>query len=68
MPKIQKTKTTVSNKNGVKEYNKHFVVIPKLIMDILGWNAGDELRFCIDKEDVISGTAKIQRKCSGVTN
>jgi hypothetical protein len=54
MPKIQRIRTTVSIKSGRKEYTKHVIVIPKWILKILEWEAGDEITFDFDKKDLIS--------------
>jgi|GEM_PF-786647 len=36
-----------------KEYWRHFVVIPKALIDALGWKKGDELEFRLEKDKVI---------------
>jgi len=36
-----------------KEYWKHFVIIPKVLIDALGWKKGDEVEFRLDEGKVI---------------
>jgi len=36
-----------------KEYWRHFVVIPKALVDALGWKKGDEVEFKLENGRVI---------------
>ncbi len=51
MPKIRKVKTKCLTKNGMKEYSKAVITIPKIYLRLLKWNHGDEIKFDIDFED-----------------
>ena len=42
----------VKGKKG-KEYWRHFVIIPKALIDALGWKKGDELEFKLEKGMVV---------------
>jgi AbrB family looped-hinge helix DNA binding protein len=36
-----------------KEYWKHFVIIPKVLINALGWKKGDELEFKLEGGKVL---------------
>jgi AbrB family looped-hinge helix DNA binding protein len=36
-----------------KEYWKHFVIIPKVLIDALGWKKGDEMEFRLEDGKVV---------------
>lgn len=55
MPKIQSFKGSNLLANGKrgKEYYRHFVIIPKVLIDALGWKKGDEVEFKLENGKVV---------------
>jgi len=55
MVRIQAFKGSNKLANGGKgkEYWKHFVIIPKVLIDALGWKKGDELEFKLEGGKVV---------------
>lgn len=59
MPYIQaiKGRNRLANGKLGKEYYRHFVIIPRVLIDALGWKKGDELEF-----KLVNGQVLIKRK------
>lgn len=43
----------LANGRKGKEYWRHFVVIPKALIEALGWKKGDELKFWLKDGEVV---------------
>ena len=61
MPKIQQVRTIISLKNRRKEYVKHTLVIPNIVLKLLEWKAGDEITFDLNKEGLVDGSVKMRK-------
>ena len=65
-PKVQKTRTVIYNKKGErKEYVKYTFTIPKLVMNILGYEKGDDMIVDFDREDLITGFLRLKIRKRG---
>ena len=64
-PKIQEVRTIISTKGGKKEYVKYVFTIPKLVMNILGYEGGDEISVDFNREDLLDGFVRLKIRKRG---
>jgi formylmethanofuran dehydrogenase subunit D len=48
-----KSRNKLADGRNGKEYYRHFVIIPRVLIDALGWKKGDEVEFKLENGKVV---------------
>ncbi|MBN2042337.1 MAG: hypothetical protein JW754_00860 [Candidatus Aenigmarchaeota archaeon] len=62
MPRVVEIKTTKTNKHGIrKEYSKKVIFLPKVVVQLLNLEKGDNVEFRIDIDKIKDGVFEMQK-------